>query len=229
MQTPQRNPQGARPPQPTAPPEFQAERIEKLDEAGLIAVLKDAKATTFDKAKACQRLAVIGTAQAPAAIAPLLADAQLSQYARHALESIPASTADDVLRSALAAIKGVQLVGVINSIGTRKDAKAGPALSKLLYAQDVPAAEAAAAALGNISGLQSKKDLVDALGRTKASVRAAVADGCLRCAEALLAQGERDQALSLYNVLLAPDIPKPMRLAAMQGILAAETSLSRPR
>jgi hypothetical protein len=57
----------------------------------------------------------------------------------------------------------------------------------------------------------------------------AVADASLVCAERLLASGERDQALALYATLSAPDVPKAARLAAMQGIIREERSLSRPR
>jgi len=58
---------------------------------------------------------------------------------------------------------------------------------------------------------------------------AAQAGAGLVCAEGLLAQGERDQALALYNTLIRTDMPKPVRLAAMHGIIAAEVSLNRPR
>ena len=36
-------------------------------------------------------------------------------------------------------------------------------------------------------------------------------------------------ALALYAALSAADIPKPVRLAAMHGVIREETSLSRPR
>jgi hypothetical protein len=90
-------------------------------------------------------------------------------------------------------------------------------------------AQAAAAALGRISGAQAAKTLQESLSRTKGPVRMAVADACLVCAEGLLAQGDRAQALALYNTLTAADVPKPVRLAAMHAIIGAETSLSRPR
>jgi hypothetical protein len=57
----------------------------------------------------------------------------------------------------------------------------------------------------------------------------AVADASLVCAERLLAEGKRDQALALYGSLSTPGVPKPVRLAAMQGIIREETSVSRPR
>jgi HEAT repeat protein len=120
-------------------------------------------------------------------------------------------------------------VGVINSIGHRKDAKAVGALARLLHDTDAEVAQAAAAALGRISGAQAAKALEEGLGKTKGAVRTAVAGAGLVCAEGLLAQGERNQALALYNTLARADMPKPVRLAAMHGIIATEVSLDRPR
>ncbi len=217
------------PSRPVPPPEFQAAKILAMDAAALAGVLKDSSATVFQKAKACQRLATVGGKDAVPALAALLTDPQLGQYARYGLEPIPDPSADDALRGALRTTKGLLLVGVLNSIRYRRDAKAVPEVGKLVYSTDPEVARAAAAALGGISGLQASKALQDGLRRTKGPVRTAVADAGLLCAEGLLAKGERDQALALYTALSGPDIPKPVRLAAMHGIIAAETSLSRPR
>lgn len=212
-----------------APPQFQAERLLKMDAAGLIAVLKNPKSTEFEKAKACQFLASKGGADAVPALAALLTDPKLSHYGRYGLEPNPDPSAGDALRAALPRVKGGLLVGVVNSLGARKDVKAVAPLAKLLSGADAEAARAAAWALGQISGPEAAKALQDGLARTKGSVQEAVADGCLRCAEGLLAQGQRDRALALYSALTGPAIPKPARLAAMHGIIAAEISLSRPR
>jgi hypothetical protein len=56
-----------------------------------------------------------------------------------------------------------------------------------------------------------------------------VADAGLSCAEGLLAQGDRTRAMTLYDILSRPDIPKPVRLAAMHSVIAKEISLGRPR
>jgi HEAT repeat protein len=218
-----------KPPTPTAPPEFQSEKIDKLSEPELIALVKKADASVFEKAKACQRLANIGTEAAVPAVATLLDHPQLSTYARYALEPIPGAASDDALRAALPKLKGTLLIGVINSIGQRQDAKATGALSKLLNDSDPEVGRAAASALGRISGVEAAKTLQSGLGKTKGAVRMAVADAGLLCAEGLLEKGQRAEALSLYNTLIATDVPKPVRLAAMHGIIAAETSLSRPR
>jgi hypothetical protein len=218
-----------RPAPPVPPPEFQSEKIDSMSSTELAAVLRNSRASTFEKAKACQRLASVGTKEAVPAMAALLPDAQLSHYARYGLEPNPDASADDALREALPKVRGKLLVGVINSIGTRKDPKAAPALARLLADSDSEVAQAAAAALGKISGPESTKALQRALGRTQGPMRMAIAGACLVCAEGLLARGDRAQAFAVYNTLTAPDVPKPVRLAAMRGIIAAETSLSRPR
>lgn len=234
MQTSQQAPaprpaKAARPKPAPPPPEFQEGAIEKMDAAALIAVLKDANATEFQKAKACQRAAEVGAVDAIPAVVPLLSNDHLNTYARHVLESLPVAAADDALRAALPKLKGIMLIGVINSLGKRRDAKAGPALAKMMYGADVEVARAAASALGQISGVAAMKDLQAALSKTKGPVRVAVADGGLLCAEGLLAQGMRSEAMAMYTTLSAADIPKPVRLAAMHGIIAAETSTARPR
>ncbi len=90
----------------------------------------------------------MGNREAVPALAALLKDEQLGVYARFGLQPIADPSVDDALRNALAEAKGGPLVGVINSIAYRKDAKAVPALAKLLYNADSSVAEAAAWALG---------------------------------------------------------------------------------
>lgn len=214
---------------PVAPPEFKADAIDVMGEAEAIALLTKADSTIFQKAKACQRLSRIGTAKAVPAIAPLLANPQLSAYARNALQSIPGDPSNEALRAAAGKLTGILQVGVINSLGVNRDRGAVPLLSKLLAANDQATAQAAAAALGHISGPDSAKTLQAALKHSQGPMRTAVADASLICAEGLLASGDRDAALNMYNTLTAPDVPKPMRLAAMHGIINAETSLGRPR
>jgi HEAT repeat protein len=139
------------------------------------------------------------------------------------------SEADAALRAALPKVKADTLIGVINSIGKRQDENAVDALTKLTNSAEPNVARAAASALGHISGLRAADSLQRALGTTEGPVRTAVAVAGLVCAERLLARGEHDRGMALYNALVATDIQKPVRLAAMHGIIAAETSISRPR
>jgi hypothetical protein len=216
-------------PKPVPPAEFQAGKISSASEQEAIAQLQG-NATTFQKAKACQRLATVGTKAAVPALASLLTDERLSTYARYGLEPIPDPAVDETLREALSKTKGALLAGIINSISVRKDAKAIPALSKLVNeAQPPEIARAAASAIGHISGPEATRFLQSALQKTKGPLRTAVADAALICAEQLLQRGDRAAAMSLYETLTGKDIPKQARLAAMHGIINSETALGRPR
>jgi HEAT repeat protein len=211
------------------PPEFQARNIMSMDSPQLVAILKDPAATEFQKAKACQRLAVVGASDAVPSLAAMLGDPKMSHYARFAMVPIPDPSVDAALREAAKKLKGRLLVGVINSIGQRQDVGAIPLLSGLLHGADAEAASAAAASLGRISGPSATRILRDTLLKSKGVVRTAAAEAALVSAEGLMAHGDRQGALALYDALSRPGIPKPVRLAAMHSIIAAETSLARPR
>ena len=206
-----------------------AKEILALEPAKLVEILKNPSAPVFDKAKACQRLAVVGTKDAIPALVALLPDEKLNLYARFGLEGIPDPAVDEALRDAAAKLQGRQLVGVIDSIGQRQDPQAVNALTKFMYGADAGAAQAAIATLGRISGDAATTALQAGLAKTKDPLRSAVAAACLVCAEGLLAKGGRQQALSLYDRLSRPDIPKPVRLAAMHRTIATETAPGRPR
>jgi HEAT repeat protein len=225
--TPAAKPPKPKPPEP--PPEFQERDIATMDAAALIRILTDRSSSEFQKARACQRAGELGPLEAVPALSALLSDEHLSTYARYGLEPIPDPSADDALRAALSKLKGNLLIGVINSIGKRRDAKAGPALAKMINDADGDVARAAAAALGSIGGVSSMRDLQAALVKAKGMTRTAVADASLVCAERLLAEGKRAEALELYASLSAPGMPKAARLAAMHGIIREEMSTSRPR
>ena len=200
-----------------------------MDASALIAILNDANASEFRKAKACQRAGDLGLADAVPALAALLGHEHLSTYARYGLEPIAGPAAADALRAALSKLTGVRLIGVIHSLAKRRDAKASPALARMIYGADIEVARAAAAALGNIGGPASMQTLRTALLKTKGPVRLAVADACLLCAERLLEEGSRALALTLYASLTTPGISKPVRLAAMSAIIREETATTRPR
>ena len=225
-------PQAAKPkpsPPPPPPPEFQEGGISTMDAPALIRLLADTGSTEFQKAKACQRIGELGAKEAVPHLSALLGDEHLAVYARYGLEPIADSSADDALRAALPKLKGNLLIGVINSLSKRRDPKAIPALARMIHGADPEVARAAVAALGGIGGESAAKVLQAALAKTKSMTRMAAADACLVCAERLLAEGKRDEALALYSSLTAPGTPKPARLAAMSGIIREETSTSRPR
>lgn len=155
QQPPTQPPQAQPSKPPTIPPMVDekygtAARIMSLPAAELIAIVKDPAASEYAKAKACQRLAVIGGKSAVAPLAALLEHPRLSHYARYALEPNPDPAADDALRAALGKLQGKLLVGVINSIAQRRDRGAISALARLRFHEDREVAGAAEAALARI-------------------------------------------------------------------------------
>jgi hypothetical protein len=124
-----------------------AGQIRALKPAALVAILNDPQGSIYAKAKACQRLAVTGDASAVPALKALLLNPHLNHYARTALEPNPAPEAAAALRDVLGQLKGKQLIGVINSIGVRRDRAAIDALAALMADADAEVVAAAAAAL----------------------------------------------------------------------------------
>jgi len=207
-------------PRPVVPPEFDALPIWAMTAPKLVAILKDGSSTVFQKAIACKKLSIVGGKEAIAPMAALLNDPHLACYARFGMEPNPDPSVDDAFRAALPKLTGKLQIGVINSIGVRKDAKALDALSKLIDHSDPDVAQSAAASVGMIGGLQASRVLQSALGRTKVPVFPVVARATLLCAEGLMATN-RARGLELYKELTATTMPKPVRLAALRVSNAA--------
>ena len=214
---------------PEPPAELREGDIARLDAAALVKILTNPAATEFQKAKACQRAGELGATEAIPALAALLADEKLSAYARYGLEPMAAPAASEALRNSLGKLKGNQLLGVIASLGKRRDTAALPALVKLMQRPDAALAQAAAAAVGSIGTPEAARALESALPKATGMMQIVLADSALVCAERFLADGQRDQGLALYTFLSGPRIPRAARHGAMSAIVREETSTRRPR
>jgi len=182
----------------------------------LLAVLKS-NAGHKEKADACRLLSRIATKKAVPVLATMLGDEKLAHMARYALEPIPDPSVDVALRAAMGKLKGRRLVGVIGSLGVRRDAKAVGAMAKLLAASDAEVASAAARALGKIATPESAKALKGALTDGQEGVQLAICEGLFRCAEAA-GKGQGDQATAIYDRLRTlPKAPHQVRTAALRG------------
>lgn len=187
-------------------------------EARLAAVLKT-DVSRDAKDYVCRKLMIIGTAASVPALAEILPDKDLSHMSRFALERIPAPEAAQALRNALPKLSGTLKVGAIGSLGVRRDTASIAALSALLADADAAVARAAAYALGDIRTSESAKALADAKTPGK-DVKPAIIDASLSCAEGLLADGKKGDALTIFKSFAGEDQPKHVRLAATRGMLA---------
>lgn len=193
----------------------------KDQEAKLIAVLNSA-ADFNAKSDACRELAPIGTAAAVPALAALLGDDKLAHMARYGLEPIPGPAVDLALREALGKLKGRLQVGVIGSIGVRRDELAVAALVGLLNAPDAEVQQAAARALGAIGTAAAVTGLQAALPGASGAPQLALCEGLFRCAEGLTTKGQASQAIAIYDTLRkTPQLPHQVATGAWRGSILA--------
>jgi len=189
-------------------------------ETRLAAVLKT-DASRAAKDVVCRHLSLIGSADSVPALAELLTNQELAQMARYGLERIPDPAASAALRDGLAKTEGVLKVGVINSLGARRDAQSASLLTALVDNADPQVATAAVAALGAIGTPDAARTLGEVQKKATGPLQAAVADALLCCAERLLGAGKKVEAMAIYKTLNTEDQPKHVRLAAVRGLLAA--------
>jgi HEAT repeat protein len=197
------------------------------EEGRLIGLLRS-EAAPQDKALACKRLAVVGSKNAVPALAPLLENKELASWARIALEAIPDPAADQALRDSLGKVQGRLLIGVVNSIGVRRDVQAVDGLAERVKDADVEVASSAAVALGRIGNEAAAEILVESLTSPNESVRSAVAEGCILCAEQLQAAGKDDEAAALFDKVRQADVPRQRIQEATRGAILAREAAGIP-
>ena len=171
----------------------------------------------------CRKLRIVGTAQSVKALAALLAAEDTSHIARYALERIPDEKAAKAMRDALPKVSKKLKPGIIGSLGARRDKKSIKVFSKFLGDSDIQVAKAAAQSLGLIGTSAAAKELSKYAKKASANMKLPVADACLVCAEQLLADGKKSEAVALYKELKDDDKPSHVKAAAMKGILTAAT------
>ncbi|MBC8355642.1 MAG: HEAT repeat domain-containing protein [Planctomycetes bacterium] len=189
-------------------------------EKELVAVLRS-DAPAAEKAITCKLLAIHGSSAAVPDLASLLQDAQLASWARIALEAIPGAAADEALRQATDSMEGRLLIGTINSIGVRRDTNAVDLLTARLRDTDADVAAAAAVALGRIGNAAAANSLRQSLAANSATVRSAVAEGCVLCAERLVSKGKVAEAVEFYDAVRKADVPKQRIIEATRGAILA--------
>ncbi len=189
----------------------------KAIEQRLLAFLQS-KTTPAGREFALRELSLIGTEASVPVLARLLVKPETSEMARYALTRIPGPASDRALRDALAHASGDTRIGVINSLGQRRDAGSVIRLKGFLTPAD-PAAEAAAAALGRIGNETALNALAEA--RKRASKPGWLSEAYLDCATQL-------KSIKAYKELLASAEPENIRVAALGAIAEADSAAAMP-
>lgn len=179
-------------------------------------------ATFAGKQFVCQRLSIFGTEESVPVLAKMLTSAQEADMARYALERIPGAKVDEALHKAVGKVTGTVQIGIINTIGMRKNPASVPVLVKLLPPKEMETAKAIMAALGNIGDETAAAELEKHATNPKCGVRVVAMDAYIKCADNLVAAGQGAKALAMYKKLDGPDVPTPVRVAALRGQLQAD-------
>jgi HEAT repeat protein len=188
----------------------------------LAAVLDDAKTTPAARQFICKQIYRIGTKEAVPAVARLLNNDETADMARYALERMPCPEAGDALRAAMEKAKGTTKVGIINSLGARRDAAVVAVLGKLAGDDNRAVAEAALSALGKIGGAQAASLLAEAkraAGANSPELVPAADEALLACAADLAARKDR-KAEAIYKSLYDLKESSATRAAALKALCA---------
>ena len=196
------------------------ELLPKVEER-FIAFL-NGKATLEGRKFVCEQLSLIGTNASVPVLSGLLADPPTSDMARYALERISAPQAAEALRAALSKVSGKERVGVINSLGQKRDSPAVALLAPLAMDPDQPTAIAAVAALGRIGDDASFKGLAGLRKTLSGPIRESVLDAYVRCLDDMVTRGDKAQALAGYRELYSSTEPPMTRVAARRAIAGLE-------
>lgn len=201
------------------------------DEPTLIAVIKieaDTEDIRYIKMLAAKRLAIYGTKASIPALVPMLANRDMGMYARYAMEPMPDPAVDEAFREALKTLKGGPLVGVLTSIGVRKDKEAVPLLAPLLESDEPEVVKATYGAYGYIGTVECAEVLKNSLKTLKPEYGKALCDAAFDCAEELYANDQNELALSMYDAVLASDAAEFLKEAAIYRRILALKENGKP-
>lgn len=198
------------------------------DEDALVAVVSG-DAAWAEKQAACRSLRRIGTEKSVPALAKLLTDKELAHMARFALEAMPYPEAGRALRDALSSTTGPTKIGIIASLGARRDAEAVPQLVPTLRDGNLDMARTAAAALGRIATERAVSSLKDAFASVPPRYKPPIEEALLTAGQLLVAEGRGAEAVPVYEALLNAATAEHVRLGAFRGIVHAQPQMAPER
>jgi hypothetical protein len=190
--------------------------LSKADEASALAVLASADASLHDQAMACDELGRVGTAKAVPVLAKLLADEKLHDYARDGLERIADPSAGKALLAALNSLQGNPRIGVITTLGDRREADAVSTLSGIAREKNSNdhTISAALTALAQIGTDKAGNAILTVLSEGSPAAKIAAGQAALLAAQHMEKDGRNAAADKLRAAVAAADVPAHIKQAA---------------
>lgn len=195
---------------------------EKLREEAceLMAAKLDDKTPRLARLWLLQQLQRIGKDECLNALTATLDDKddEVREMAIRALANNSSPAATSKLVGAYAKASQKDKIGILNALGHRRDPSSAKDVAKALGG-DPEIAVAATIALGRIPDGDAVDALVAALESKQAVVRRAAANAVLVHADRFLKEGNQKEAAKLYELLNNAREARPIRLAAIRGVI----------
>jgi HEAT repeat protein len=188
----------------------------------LARVLQQPEATLAARQYACLKLRQVGTPAEVPVLRSMLLKEPTADMARYALEAIAGEEATAALRAGLKPLEAAPLVGVVNSLGARRDRESVSNLIALTEADDPRLAAAALRALGRIGGPEAIDFLAARAHAAALPTEPRLAVPLLRGARQLATDGRTEAARAIYELLSKPAQPRGVRQAALEGLLGLD-------
>jgi len=196
--------------------------VSGASEQELIQILQSS-ASDMDRCAACRELRLVGTDRSVPALAALLDKEHVGHAARYALEGMASPAADAALREGLSHTSGPLQMGLVDSLGWRRDTAAVPLLEPLLEHSDPELAISAALALGRIGDEQAVVALTKTSSHMPPTVQQAQWEALLLCAEQRLISGDTTVAATLYRRVFQAPTPPALHAAAWRGWVLSDS------
>ncbi len=183
-------------------------------------------ATPAGKEAVSIQLSLICTDKSIPVLSAMLTHPDSAEMGRYALARISGPKTDAALRNALEQTSGTVKIGIVNSLGQRRDERAVPELRSLAMSADPGVAAAAIAALGDIGNRPALDALAEARKKVSGPSQMPVLEAYLQCAGRLAHSPDKvrdkSDALAVYKRLLSEPAPPMIHVAALTGIAGAD-------
>jgi len=187
------------------------------DAAALLKLIQSPDASDVDRANAFEKIGDVAGDEAVTPLAGFLGDEKWSHYARFALQKMEGKQVTEALLHSLDTLQGDLKLGVIGTMGRRRDAIAVAPLTKLLADTDGQVAESAAVALGWIGTPDAAKSLTKAFTAAQdANRRAPLAHALLIVGQQLAKAGNKQAAIGVFDLLRNAEAPQSCQIGATQ-------------
>jgi HEAT repeat protein len=181
------------------------------------------------KEAAFRQLSLVGSNASLPVVAPLLTKVETAEMARYALAAIPGPEVDDALRQALSRAPSDRIkIGLMNSLGHRRDSKAVAGVSAQLSNANAEVSASAAAALASIADRAALNALATARKSGQPAARERMSEAYLVGADHLAGRNDKPGAIKIYQEMIAANEPQALRFRALKSFAAADPKAATP-